>query len=203
MQVQHIGTQLCWQVFVDDPGMPLGIGVLVHAAAPDELVSSPPPEAPPELEAKKEQMVVNFAFEPLDDEARDDGEDEEYKNGVDVNEDGTGEASATRRRSLRNRRPTATRCSAATVLSHAGTNPEEDQPLKVATECAPTGAEEFELTLNYVNFNDQPSINFTIELLWKPPDESADTQAGVRGGQEEVQRGDGQGRASRVRQRGA
>ena len=56
VQVQHIGTQLCWQLFVDEPGLPLGLGILVHAAAPDELSSSPPPEAPPELEAKKETV---------------------------------------------------------------------------------------------------------------------------------------------------
>lgn len=176
VQLQHIGTQLCWQVFVDDPGLPLGVGVLVHAAAPEELVSSPPPEAPPQLEAKKEQVMVNFAFEPLDEEARDDGEDEEYKDGKDVNEDPGKGLIRHKKKVAANPPGNGYTLEAATVLSHAGTNPEEDQPLKVATECKPTGPEEFELTLKYVDFNDQPSINFTVELLWKPPAESAETQ---------------------------
>jgi len=176
VQVQHIGTQLCWQLFVDEPGLPLGLGILVHAAAPDELSSSPPPEAPPELEAKKETVVVNFAFEPLDDEARDDGEDEDYENGFDVHEDpGTGEIQHIK---IVKANPPGNgyALDAATVLAFTGTNPEEDQPTKVATLCKVTSAEEFTLTLTYVNFNDQPSINFNVELLWKPPAQSAATK---------------------------
>lgn len=176
VQVQHLGTQLCWQLFVDDPGRALGVGVLVHAAAPDDLVNTPPPEAPPVLEPKKSQMVVNFAFEPLDAEARDDGEDEDYKDGFDVHEDpGTGR--------IRNKKKVKASppgqgytLTSATVLSYAGMDPNEDQPSKVATACNVIGAEQFELTLNYVNFNDQPSINFNCELLWAPPEESVDTK---------------------------
>lgn len=176
VQVQHIGTQLCWQLFVDEPGLPVGLGILVHAAAPDELNSSPPPEAPPEMLAKKESMVVNFAFEPLDDEARDDGEDEDYENGFDVHEDPfTGRIQHVK--TVKANPPgNGYILDAATVLAFTGTNPEEDQPTKVATECKVTSADEFTLTLTYVNFNDQPSINFNVELLWKPPAESADTK---------------------------
>ncbi len=176
VQVQHIGTQLCWQLFVDDPGRALGVGVLVHAAAPDDLLSTPPPEAPPVQEPKKTQMVVNFAFEPLDSEARDDGEDEDYKDGFDVHEDpGTGRI---RNKKKVNAPPPGQgyTLTSATVVSYAGMDPAEDQPSKVATSCTVTGAEQFELTLNYVNFNDQPSINFNTELLWAPPAESPETK---------------------------
>ena len=33
VQVQDIGTQLCWQVYIDDPGAALGVGQLVHLAS--------------------------------------------------------------------------------------------------------------------------------------------------------------------------
>jgi len=175
VQLQHIGTQLCWQVFVDEPGLPLGVGVLVHAAAPDELVSAPPPEAPPPLESKKEQVMVNFAFEPLDANARDDGEDEDYKDGHDVHEP-EGEAFIRDRKTVTANPPAnGYVLQSATVLSFTGSDPEEGQPTSVANVCTVTGAQEFELRLTYVNFNDQPSINFSVELIWNPPKESAET----------------------------
>jgi hypothetical protein len=37
VQVQDLGTQLCWQVYVDDPGLPLGVSQLVHVAAKSDL----------------------------------------------------------------------------------------------------------------------------------------------------------------------
>lgn len=37
VQRQDIGTQLCWQVYVDDPGRELGLGQLVHLAAKSDL----------------------------------------------------------------------------------------------------------------------------------------------------------------------
>jgi hypothetical protein len=176
VQLQRIGTQLCWQMYVDNPGQALGLGILVHAAAPSDLVDTPPPEAPAELEPKKDQMVVNFAFEPLDAEATDDGEDEDYSYGHDIHEDpGVG--------FIRHRKHVD--CSppengytlqSATVLSYTGTDPNNDPPDKVATECRVNGKASFELVLVFVNFNDQPSIDFTAELLWSPPKTSAETQ---------------------------
>jgi hypothetical protein len=37
VQVQDLGTQLCWQVYVDDPGSQLGLAQLVHVAAKSDL----------------------------------------------------------------------------------------------------------------------------------------------------------------------
>jgi hypothetical protein len=37
VQMQDIGTQLCWQIYVDDPGQELGVGQLVHLAAKSDL----------------------------------------------------------------------------------------------------------------------------------------------------------------------
>ena len=37
VQMQDIGTQLCWQVYVDDPGAALGVSQLVHLASKADL----------------------------------------------------------------------------------------------------------------------------------------------------------------------
>ncbi len=37
VQMQPIGTQLCWQIYIDDPGMPLGVSQLVHLASKADL----------------------------------------------------------------------------------------------------------------------------------------------------------------------
>lgn len=41
VQVQDIGTYLCWETFVDEPGKNLGLANLVHIAKPADLVSVP------------------------------------------------------------------------------------------------------------------------------------------------------------------
>ncbi len=41
VQVQDIGTYLCWQAFVDEPGQALGLANLVHIAQPANLVPQP------------------------------------------------------------------------------------------------------------------------------------------------------------------
>ncbi|MFC5401163.1 hypothetical protein [Cohnella soli] len=47
VQVQDVGTFLCWQTFVDEPGADLGLANLVHIATPIDLVVPANPEAIP------------------------------------------------------------------------------------------------------------------------------------------------------------
>ncbi|WP_314251672.1 hypothetical protein [Streptomyces sp. DSM 40907] len=49
IQVQHIGTQLSWQVHVADPGRSLGLGELVHLVPAPDLTSLKRPVPPPAL----------------------------------------------------------------------------------------------------------------------------------------------------------
>ncbi len=42
VQVQDVGTYLCWETFVDEPGRQLGLANLVHIAKPVDLVAVPP-----------------------------------------------------------------------------------------------------------------------------------------------------------------
>src|SRR5262249_50089508 len=64
VQVKHIGTQLCWQVYIDEPGHHLGIAELVHVAAPDDGDTGvQPPTALTPLEAKTTPYTAAFHFE--------------------------------------------------------------------------------------------------------------------------------------------
>lgn len=52
VQVQDVGTYLCWETFVDDPGAGLGLANLVHIAKPPEVTPIPNPGTLPVPERK-------------------------------------------------------------------------------------------------------------------------------------------------------
>ena len=83
VQVQDIGTYLCWQSYVDDPGKELGLSKLIHIAKPPELDSIPHPEAIPLMQAFKEEKMVTIPFISVDG-TNADNEGEVYKDGVEV-----------------------------------------------------------------------------------------------------------------------
>lgn len=65
VQVQDIGTRLCWQVFVDDPGATVGLSDLVHfAESPDLSSLKEPDEIPPPANIVK-KVVVPIPFAPI------------------------------------------------------------------------------------------------------------------------------------------
>ena len=47
VQVQDVGTYLCWETFVDEPGQQLGLADLVHIAQPADLILVPNPKLIP------------------------------------------------------------------------------------------------------------------------------------------------------------
>lgn len=44
VQLQHIGTRLCWQVFIGEPGSELGLGDMVHLVEAPDLTAVQKPE---------------------------------------------------------------------------------------------------------------------------------------------------------------
>lgn len=62
VQVQDLGTQLCWQSFVDDPGAVLGLAKLVHIAAPPAAAAVAPANELPMPEDYTEDVVVQFGY---------------------------------------------------------------------------------------------------------------------------------------------
>lgn len=87
VQVQDIGTYLCWQTYLDDPGRELGVSKLVHLAEPPELGSIPKPEEDPVPERFSSELAIDIPFVPRTEDTNDSDMDEVYKNGVENDTD--------------------------------------------------------------------------------------------------------------------
>ncbi len=85
VQVQDIGTYLCWQTYVDDPGKQLGVAELIHASKKPDLSSTPPPESIPLPEPTTTEVAIDIPFVQTS-KGRGDL-DEGFKNGVEVDTD--------------------------------------------------------------------------------------------------------------------
>ncbi|WRZ91542.1 hypothetical protein OHB54_22145 [Streptomyces sp. NBC_01007] len=64
VQLQHVGTRLCWQVFIGDPGTNLGLGDMVHVVdAPDlTAVQKPDQKALPQDQKVTHQLSLPFVL---------------------------------------------------------------------------------------------------------------------------------------------
>lgn len=89
VQVQDIGTYLCWQSYVDRPGESLGVAELMHIAKPADLDGLHAPDEIPTLQPFPESKVVTLPFVSIDDTDAD-NEDEVYKDGVEVDDSEVG-----------------------------------------------------------------------------------------------------------------
>ncbi|MGH8242616.1 MAG: peptidoglycan-binding protein [Steroidobacteraceae bacterium] len=86
VQVQDIGTYLCWQTYVDDPGRQLGIAKLVHIAKGPEVGTTPAPGEPVFKDALETELPIAIPFErkhgdPLLED------DDAYKHGKEADEE--------------------------------------------------------------------------------------------------------------------
>ncbi|MDE2389580.1 MAG: hypothetical protein KGN35_10980 [Betaproteobacteria bacterium] len=68
--VQDIGTYLCWQTYVDDPGRQLGIAKLVHLAKGSEVGEIPPPEAISMPQPVTTDLNIDIPFVPKTEDRR-------------------------------------------------------------------------------------------------------------------------------------
>ncbi|GFG49028.1 hypothetical protein CQY20_22955 [Mycolicibacterium agri] len=92
VQVQDVGTYLCWQTYVDDPGRQLGIAELVHLAKDPEVGNIPAPEAPAMPTPIVTEHPIEIPFVPTtEDTIPADDMDEVYKDGKEVNLEDTNE----------------------------------------------------------------------------------------------------------------
>ncbi len=85
VQVQDVGTYMCWQTFVDDPGFQLGVSELVHIAKKPEVGNVPPPESIPMPQPIFTEHIIDI---PFIQKSGDRGDlDEGFKHGTEVDED--------------------------------------------------------------------------------------------------------------------
>ncbi|MDD5268542.1 MAG: hypothetical protein PHO08_15680 [Methylococcales bacterium] len=68
VQVQDIGSYLCWQTYVDDPGATLGVANLVHIGEPPQFQGDSNPEATPTAQPISDKPIpIKFTW-PYDDD---------------------------------------------------------------------------------------------------------------------------------------
>jgi hypothetical protein len=76
VQLQHVGTRLCWQVYIGEPGKDLGLGDMVHVVeSPDLTAISKPEKLPPPAD---KQIPFHFDLPFLHDAGPDDEAKETY-----------------------------------------------------------------------------------------------------------------------------
>jgi len=67
VQLQHLGTNLCWQYYIDLPATGLRISELIHLAKiSDADAGLKPPDAPPLADTYDDDRIVQVPFQPLD-----------------------------------------------------------------------------------------------------------------------------------------
>ena len=166
VQVQHIGTQLCWKAYIDDPGYDLAIAELVHVAKPEDVSPNiQPPEAPTPLQPKSEKFTFEFAFQQTKGNER----EGQYVRGVHNGDE-----------IIWQKVVTAPLPGLGYYLHdviedrYERTDPNNEPPEVSATydtsaDDPSLGPDQFRINFDTVAFKDQPSIRFFITLIWNPP----------------------------------
>ncbi|GAB3931736.1 hypothetical protein [Larkinella terrae] len=65
VQMQDLGTRLCWQVFIDDAGAKLGLAELVHFAESPDLADLKQPEIGPPPANIVKKVTLPIPFSPI------------------------------------------------------------------------------------------------------------------------------------------
>ena len=168
VQVQDIGTFLCWQTYVDDPGKELGLSKLIHVAKPPELDGIPHPEEIPTFQPFQEEKMVTIPFISIDG-TNADNEDEVYKDGVEVdNSEWFGTLEKIQADFIQE-----FVCSKANYkLTNVEFDP-QGKPIRVSRKDAINNAPDkssFTLHLDSADFQGQNSIVVKLILHWSPSD---------------------------------
>ncbi len=162
VQVQDVGTYLCWQTFVDTPGDTLDLAKLVHIAQPADLDSIPHPDKPEQLDPVTKPYTIDFPYQNISDGDDTDvifyqGDDQE--GGLNHNDKIVWERDY--------------------QLDSAGLGYTLDaNSLQVSSQhsdiCVPRIAAlaapgKVRVSLDQVNFADQPAVKLQITATWNPP----------------------------------
>jgi hypothetical protein len=170
VQVQDIGTYLCWQTFVDDPGRQLGVSQLVHLAKSPDVGNIPPPESTPSPEAYAMKTQLTIPFKPRGDDTNESDMDESYSNGDEVDLDAHEGQPESIDPSFRFK----VRCDKAnyefdaeanSVIVDVGPN---DMEVKVKNIQHSGNEVSFTVYLKHVNFQNQPALTVEATTYWRP-----------------------------------
>jgi hypothetical protein len=183
VQMQHLGTQLCWQVYVGHPGDDLGLAELVHIAKPEDFENTPPPNtAPPALEPLSESFVFRIPFQPVRTRGNTDTDSDpnatynRYGNSdyATKNGDEPPERSGDVIQSVFRRHAVSQVAGYELVevreTNRRGTSSDHDEPSEWVVTYTPDKQNpgDFVVALERVNFEKQPDVEVTVECVWQP-----------------------------------
>lgn len=180
VQLQHVGSRLCWQIYIEDPGRELGLGDMIHAVPAPDLTAVKKPEPPPPLQAKTTELIGSF---PIVKYPGTEDDPEEHKDHVFLRyppntpephpEAAIGDHDHARwviaEATFHPDRPAPGYRLVGAAVKSASTKfiadqckiEDPDQPL------APTG--KFTVFARRLNVGDRSSIQLTFSLTWAPP----------------------------------
>lgn len=169
VQVQDIGTQLCWHTFVDDPGAALGIAKLVHIAQPAELGDLPQPEEVELPHGAQQDVNLNIPFVGLDT----DDTDNAYTDGTETE---VGFADSTEHIQPDFPQQVTYAKSGYTLTAVQLDSQGSDARLSVRNLSSADGSSTgtFTVHLDYIHWHEQSSINIKATLVWDPSQASKD-----------------------------
>jgi hypothetical protein len=176
VQVQDIGTYLCWQAYVDDPGRQLGIAKLVHLAKDPEVGSAPTPEGTPMPDNTKTPLAIDIPFVPMtEDTVPEDDMDEAYEYGVEKNLD-TNEGDEEKvQHVFRGFKVSADKAGyefAAIAFDYGGADVDIGV---IELEQPALGTVTFGIEVKHINFRNSAPVRITANVEWQPTQEIRDT----------------------------
>ncbi|PZS18758.1 MAG: hypothetical protein DLM57_05710 [Pseudonocardiales bacterium] len=167
VQVQDIGSYLCWQTYVDDPGAHLGVSRLVHVGSPPDTSRIPIPEMVVPPKAFSQDVNITIPFISLDDASNDD----DFDNGSETSLgflDSTNHIEA-------NIKQGPVRCEqsgfilASVAVDAQGADARMHvEATSISADPGTPGAYTFTVHLDHVNFGSQNSLNAKATLNWEP-----------------------------------
>ena len=171
VSLQYVSTQLCWQVFVENPAHRMGIAKLVHLDQPADLSSIQPPTAPPPLTSQQTPFTAPFPFEGAGGDAgamtADSGAS--YTGGdVDTIFGPMNSSGIVTKQTYMPPPPVASYVlQEVTRERYTATDPSRHPTVQESYSIHPDGLK-FDIHLRQVNFDSSPGIDFSLTLTWVP-----------------------------------
>lgn len=177
VQLQDLGTQLCWQVFVDNAGAKLGLAELVHFAESPDLANLKQPEIGPPPVSIPKKVSLPIPFQPMPGTPHDDKGADYGNTKLRPGEPWTGNRTNTNDEDEKDKEVVM----GPFTFKHDP--PQLNYELDEVRLQGPQGNKQaisrtpdildkpnglFSLILNHVNFGGEPSLLFDVELVWKP-----------------------------------
>ncbi|HEX6427087.1 MAG TPA: hypothetical protein VF008_05350, partial [Niastella sp.] len=190
VQLQDLGTQLCWQVFIDNAGLKLGLAELVHFAESPDLSNLKGPEIGPPPSAIPKKVSLPIPFQPMPGTPHDDKGADYGKTKQRSGEPYTGNRTNTTDEDEEDKEvvmgpfkykfdPPQSNYELAEVrlVGPQGNKQAISRPAEIQDKVGGS----FSLILDHVNFGGEPSLLFDVELFWTPlPQAKTDYDTAVK-----------------------